>query len=90
MTSTAPVRHKTAHHLSSRTDAHGWVESISNLTENTPATELMLRETESVHQVHLSAQLLLHQCCVCLFTAVTAAWPADSAWCLTRSKLISA
>ena len=51
MTSTAPVRHKTAHHLSSRTDAHGWVESISNLTENTPATELMLRETDSVHQV---------------------------------------
>ena len=66
MTSTAPVRHKTAHHLSSRTDAHGWVESISNLTENTPATELMLRETESIHQVRLLSRLLLHQCCFSL------------------------
>ena len=55
MTSTAPVRHKTAHHLSSRTDAHGWVESIASLTENTPATELMLRESETANQVSFEA-----------------------------------
>lgn len=37
----ASVRHKVTHHLSSKSDAHGWVESIARLTETTPATELL-------------------------------------------------
>ena len=46
----ASARHKGVHHLSrtaAESDTHGWVESISNLTETTPATELMLADADA-------------------------------------------
>lgn len=36
-------RHKAVHHLSARNyDGTGWIESISNLTEENPATGLLI------------------------------------------------
>ena len=44
----ASARHKAVHHLSRvGNDSHGWVESIANLTESTPATELMLADADA-------------------------------------------
>ena len=35
-------KHKAIHHLSQRSEHHGWVESIESLTEDTPATDLLI------------------------------------------------
>ena len=38
-------RHKVVHHLSSRVDGHGWVESIARLTDENAATTLLQQAT---------------------------------------------
>jgi hypothetical protein len=38
-------KHKVVHHLSARNqESTGWIESISSLTEENPATKLLLQE----------------------------------------------
>ena len=58
----APARHKAApHHLSQKSDAHGWVESIARLTETTPATELLMKDTENGQvRSFISQQMCMH------------------------------
>ena len=51
----AAARHKTTHHLSQRSDAHGWVESIASLTESTPATQLLMKEGEPNQKQQVAA-----------------------------------
>ena len=38
-------RHRVVHHLSSRGDGHGWVESIARLTDDNAATTLLQQDT---------------------------------------------
>lgn len=54
-------RHKTVHHLSARNyDGTGWIESISNLTEENPATGLLIDKSAAFRVRTLPEHVFLH------------------------------
>ncbi len=59
-------RHKAVHHLSARSDGHGWVESIARLTDENAATTLLQQPTADDNaEVRACSKHVMQACRAC-------------------------